>query len=84
MTAASYQATARLAKFALIHKPTRDAYLLTLVQKKPTNNDKKRLIKELETLVLWGEEMEKEIRLMGAPPIDKGSDDDEKHAGEKH
>jgi len=66
-TAASYQAIARLATFVQVHQPSKKAYLDSL-RTKPTKNDMGRLTKELETLRLFGEEMEQEVRLMGAPP----------------
>lgn len=62
-TAASYQSVARLATFVQVHKPTKEAYLLSL-KPKPTKNDRQRLTKEMETLRLFGEMMEKEVRLM--------------------
>ena len=65
-TAAAYLATAKMATFIMVHQPTHEAYLKS-INPKPTKNDRERFIKEMETLRMFGEEMEKEVRLMMIP-----------------
>jgi hypothetical protein len=69
-TAACYQSAAKLATFVQVHVPTKEAYLKSLTEN-PTKRDRALLTKELEALRLFGEMMQKEVKLMGAPPIEK-------------
>ena len=72
LTASAYASVARLAMFTQIHQPSKKAYLASLLPK-PTKNDMDRLTTELEMLRQWGDEMKKEVMLMGAPPIPEDS-----------
>lgn len=78
-TVACYEATTKMATFIIVHQPSHEAYLKSIIPK-PTNNDRKRFLKEMETLRLFGELMAKEVRFMGIP---KEKDDGESSTGEK-
>ena len=67
MTAACYRSGAKLATFVQVHAASKEAYLLSIVEK-PTKKDRIQLTKELETLRIFGEDMAVDCSLMAGEP----------------